>query len=169
MTTVRKVPIHVFKDDNEIGKRGEKIFSKYLDNLGLEHEDVSDVKEYQKQDIDFVVRAKTGQTWTVEVKNDTRIAQTGNIFFETISNVHYSSNGCFNKTNADAMVIVSESEKKLYIVTTKNLKKFVEDNKEHLKFRTTPGSNSAGFLVPVASLGDKIKVKYAPEVFQLKG
>lgn len=158
-------PIHVFKDDNAIGKRGEKIFSRYLDMLGLEYKDVSDVTSYQKQDIDFVVMSKTGKEWTVEVKNDTRIAQTGNIFFETISNVHYSSNGCFNKTTADAMVIVSESEKKLYIMTTKSLKTFVEDNKDHLKFRTTPGSNSAGFLVPVSALGDKIKVKHVPEVF----
>ena len=157
--------IHIFNEDNEIGKRGERIFAKFLDCMKLEYDDVSDVREYQKQDIDFIVKCGESDL-KFEVKNDTRIATTGNIFFETMSNVDYSTNGCFNKTKADVMVIVSESESKLYMISSNALKKYVDENKSHLRFISrVPGSNSCGYLVPVSKLGETIKIRHCPEVF----
>ena len=132
----------------------------------MEYEDVSDVKEYQKQDIDFIVKPNGKPDMKFEVKNDTRIATTGNIFFETMSNVDYSTNGCFRKTKADVMVIVSESERKLYMIQSERLKQFVESNKGSLRFiARVPGSNSCGYLVPIGRLGESLKVRHCPEIF----
>jgi Uncharacterized protein conserved in bacteria len=154
--------VHKFKDDNKIGKRGEKIFSEYLKARGIRCEDVSDNKEYQSQDIDFLVESKTepGKMVSFEIKNDTRIAETGNIFFETMSNVDYSTDGCFSKTKANVMAIVSESERSIYLVSSDFLKKFVDGNKEKLRFiPRVPGSNSCGYLIPVKMLGENVRVK----------
>lgn len=153
---------HIFKKDNEIGKRGERIFAKFLESRGRVYKDVSNDKEFQSQDIDFLVESKRepGKMLGFEVKNDTQIAKTGNIFFETMSNVDYSTDGCFSKTKAQVMVIVSESEKKIYMVAAGRLKKFVDENKSRLRFISrVPGSNSCGYLVPIRMLGDDLKVR----------
>ena len=151
--------MHIFKEDNEIGKRGEQIFSRFLDKLNLPYRDVSDLPEYQKQDVDFIVGFGQDDV-KFEVKNDTRIASTRNIFFETMSNVDYATDGCFNKTKADVMVIVSESERRLYMISSDSLKRFVEENKNGLRFISrVPGSNSCGYLVPIARLGERLKIR----------
>lgn len=158
--------MHIFKEDNEIGKRGEQIFSRFLDKLNLPYRDVSDFPDYQKQDVDFIVRFGQDDV-KFEVKNDTRIASTRNIFFETMSNVDYATDGCFNKTKADVMVIVSESERRLYMISSDSLKRFVEENKNSLRFISrVPGSNSCGYLVPVKRLGDNLKIKNCDSIFQ---
>ena len=161
-------PVHVFEKDNEIGKRGEKVFERYLKSVNLEYRDVSNIREYQEQDVDFIVSFKNPQVdLKFEVKNDTRIATTGNIFFETMSNVDYSTNGCFNKTKSDVMVIVSESERRLYMISSRSLKRFVDENKDSLRFISrVPGSNSCGYLVPVKRLGDNLKIKNCDSIFK---
>ena len=133
--------MHIFKEDNEIGKRGEQIFSRFLDKLNLPYRDVSDLPEYQKQDVDFIVGFGQDDV-KFEVKNDTRIASTRNIF------------------KADVMVIVSESERRLYMISSDSLKRFVEENKNGLRFISrVPGSNSCGYLVPISRLGERLKIR----------
>ena len=156
--------IHDFKEDNEIGRRGELIFGKCLEKWKCNFTDVTEDAEYQEQDIDFIVESKKakGKMVTVEVKNDQRIAETGNIFFETMSNVDYSTIGCFKKTKAELMAIVSESESMIYFVGTEILRKFVEENSSSLRFISrVPGSNSCGYLIPVTRIKkDVVEVKY---------
>ena len=157
--------IHNFQDDNAIGKRGERIFAAFLESRGCRYEDVSESKEYQDKDVDFIVysRKEPGRKVMVEVKNDTRIAQTGNVFFETMSNVDFATNGCFSKTEADLMAIVSETEKLIYFVDAKFLKEYVGRNNDSLRFISrVPGSNSCGYLIPLTRLGNSVKkVRYA--------
>ena len=154
---------HNFSDDNAIGKRGEEIFRKCLDRWNCKYTDVSDDKRYQEQDIDFIVESRKtpGKTVAVEVKNDQRIAETGNIFFETMSNVDYSTEGCFKKSKAELMAIVSESERLIYFVGTEILRKFVDENSRTLRFISrVPGSSSCGYLIPVERIGKNvIKIK----------
>lgn len=150
---------HIFKNDNAIGKRGEAIFKAFLDRRNAIYTDVSEDGEYQEQDIDFVVDSKRvpGKKIYIEVKNDTRIASTGNIFFETMSNVDYSTEGCFSKTKANYIAIVSESERLIYFVKTQFLKKFIEEHSHELRFiPRVPGSNSCGYLIPLKKLGENV-------------
>jgi hypothetical protein len=155
---------HNFSDDNAIGKRGEEIFRKCLEKWNCKYTDVSEDARYQEQDIDFIVESRKvdGKTVTVEVKNDQRIAETGNIFFETMSNVDYSTEGCFKKTKAELMAIVSESERLIYFVGTEILRKYINENSKNLRFISrVPGSNSCGYLIPVERIkSDVVKIRY---------
>ena len=66
------------------GKFTESIVKKNLeDKLGYNVQDVSDVKEWQDKDVDFIVsNANKSIHFALEVKNDDRMHQTGNFFFE---------------------------------------------------------------------------------------
>ena len=152
--------VHEFAADNEIGKRGERIFTDFLRRHGYSFTDVSDDREYQRQDVDVLIESKktAGTKIPAEVKNDTMIHKTGNIFFETMSNVDYATDGCFQKTKADIMAIVSEPEKSIYLVDAQFLKKYVTENAKSLRFISrVPGSNSCGYLIPVRNISDRVK------------
>jgi hypothetical protein len=81
------------------GRQGELIFSKKMRDAGYIVNDVSGDPEYWQKDIDFFcTNPETGATRAFEVKWDTRINQTGNLYLE-ISNVHSNGgNGWFNFT-----------------------------------------------------------------------
>lgn len=150
---------HKFEEDNSAGKRGEKLFKEFLEKSGKPCKDVSDDPKYQKDDIDFIVEGKSGNELSFEVKNDSKIAYTGNIFYESISNVDYGTVGCFEKTKADFIVICSESENKFYLIRSNVLKEYVRDNRSSLRYISrVEGSNSAGYLIPKAKVSEHLKV-----------
>lgn len=150
---------HKFEADNSAGKRGEKLFKEFLEKSGKQCKDVSDDPKYQKDDIDFIVEGKSGNELSFEVKNDSKIAYTGNIFYESISNVDYGTVGCFEKTKADFIVICSEPENKFYLIRSNILKDYVRDNRNSLRYISrVEGSNSAGYLVPKAKVAEHLKV-----------
>lgn len=150
---------HKFEEDNLAGKQGERLFKRFLEKRGKSCKDVSDNPEYQKDDIDFIVEGKHGREISFEVKNDSKISRTGNIFYESISNVDYGTVGCFEKTKADYIVICSEPEKKFYVVKSEVLRRYVRDNKQSLRYISrVEGSNSAGYLVPKSSISTHLKV-----------
>lgn len=68
------------------GRKGEDIAANHLKQLGYTIEDVSAVKEYQKKDIDLLAQLGNYEPLLVEVKADSRIADTNNICIETITN-----------------------------------------------------------------------------------
>ena len=150
--------VHNFEDDNKIGENGEKIFKEFMESHNLKYTDVSKVDEYQDIDVDFIVHLENGKI-LVEVKNDTRIHSTDNIFYETISNVDFGTPGCFEKTKSNVIVICSEQDKTLYIVKTADLRNYVHQNKNSLRFvERVSGSNSAGYLVPKSRIMDKLTI-----------
>ena len=67
--------------DLSAGKAGENKAAQLLEQRGWNVEDVSQNKEYQQKDIDFIV-AKDGIETTIEVKTDAQMARTGNFFIE---------------------------------------------------------------------------------------
>lgn len=149
---------HKFEEDNSAGKRGEKLFKEFLEKSGKSCQDVSDDPKYQKDDIDFIVKGKRGKDISFEVKNDSKIAYTGNIFYESVSNVDYGTIGCFEKTKADFIVICSEQESKFYLIEANALREFVSKNKNSLRYISrVEGSNSAGYLVPKRMVQNLLK------------
>jgi penicillin-binding protein-related factor A (putative recombinase) len=150
---------HKFEEDNSAGKRGEKLFKEFLEKSGKPCKDVSDDPKYQRDDIDFIVEGKSGNEISFEVKNDSKIAYTGNIFYESISNVDYGTVGCFEKTKADFIVICSESENKFYLIKSDVLRNYVQQNKKSLRYISrVEGSNSAGYLIPKSKVSEHLKV-----------
>ena len=69
------------------GKQGERLFRDTMAARGYEVVDVSGNPEYWYKDIDFIITSPTtGNTKTFEVKWDTRINTTGNLYLERTSN-----------------------------------------------------------------------------------
>lgn len=130
----------------------------FLEKTGKKCRDVSDDPDFQKDDIDFIVEGRSGNELSFEVKNDSKIYRTGNIFYEYISNVDYGTVGCFEKTKADFIVICSEQESKFYIIASEVLKEYVRNNKNSLRYISrVEGSNSAGYLIPKRNVAEYLK------------
>ena len=70
--------------------------------------------EYQAKDIDLLWHTRSGLV-TIEVKAD-RHGQTGNFFFETVSNKQAGTPGCFLYTEADFICYCFVGPKRLYVL-----------------------------------------------------
>jgi hypothetical protein len=71
-----------------IGKQGEQLFQERMIELGYGVENVSSNPDYWYKDIDFFATSpKTGVRKSFEVKWDSRINATGNLYLE-LSNVN---------------------------------------------------------------------------------
>lgn len=68
------------------GKKVEDLATEQLKKLGFTVVDVSDDKTYQKKDIDLLAEHICNPSMTIEVKADSRIADTDKICIETITN-----------------------------------------------------------------------------------
>ena len=150
------------------GKDGEELFKKIMAKKGFELKDVSDVKEYQDKDIDFIYEARNGKVQTFEVKRDTRIYETHNIFVEYIvvfkDKVEYSKGYLF-KSEADILAYNDSHCKLFYIIDLPQLKKYVIENQRKFKIgrrEDNMGRNGKegrkyvchGFLVYVGEIND---------------
>ena len=64
-------------------KEGKQLVKDYLPDRGYTVQDVSEEQDNYQNDIDFIVQ-KDGRTSKIEVKLDTRLAETQNIAFEDV-------------------------------------------------------------------------------------
>lgn len=115
-----------FNKDLEKGKRAEKIVLDTLSNLTDEFAfaDVSDKRECFYRG-DLMAWNADFRTFFLEVKNDSAIAKTGKILCE--EEVYYKTADYYGKgnmqSNSDFYIVVSEEEKKMYILDFKVLQK----------------------------------------------
>lgn len=117
--------VNNFFFDLENAKSGERIvldtFSKIAS--GYTFEDVSNERQYYHKG-DIKATAANGATYFIEVKTDSRIADTKNVLCE--EEVYYCDNDYFSKGNmySDYQIycVVSEKDKKIYVIDFKTLK-----------------------------------------------
>jgi hypothetical protein len=148
--------VHNFNKSINIGDYGEQIIKSYLEtNPEVANViDVSKDKEYQDKDIDFIVELKNGESISVELKTDTY--DTGNIFYEAISNQEYNVLGCMIKSKAKCLFYYFIKTKELYIIDFKAYKKWVNKNNErftkkrikNINRRGNSITHSIGLLIP---------------------
>lgn len=87
-----------WKSQAELGTWGQGVVSAYLTAHGYLVEDVTGNRDYQRQDIDFLVKAQRKQAWrTVEVKTDAYTS--GNLFLELVTDKGLP--GCVFKSRAE--------------------------------------------------------------------
>jgi hypothetical protein len=119
------------RDAKEASKRVEEFLHSCIRVVDVEN--VEDDKEYQARDIDLLCTLEVGddrKTVAIEVKGDTKAHQTGNFFFETISNEALGTQGCFLKSEADLLFYYLLETDRLYIFPLKRLQAwFVEMQK----------------------------------------
>ena len=140
-----------FQDDLKIGKRGEQLVAAALAARGHQVTDVSDNPQYQREDIDFTL-AHNGQFATLEVKNDLRSEDTGNVFIETfcITNRSRNGDGWFYYCTADFLAFVQENKQLAHIVSRADLINLIDthDYRKGGKY----DRSTVGWLVPLADL-----------------
>ena len=97
-------------------KNGEEIIKNWLFSYYhiTNYIDVSNEKVYQTKDIDAIITLKNGEKRTIEIKTDT--TDTGNLFYETISNEKHNTLGCLEKTEADIVLYLFLKTDELFIL-----------------------------------------------------
>lgn len=108
-----------FFQDLARGCAGEEVVKQWLIKRGNKVDDVRDDREYQQQDIDFVVNDVN----CIEVKTDYRIARTNNVCFE-LSNQRFR--GWFDYCKADFLFIYDINSNILHVVYLSKFREFID-------------------------------------------
>ena len=117
----RKTTLKVNTMDNfdkllAVGKKTEDLVSDYLTTRGNTVINHTEDLDWQAIDTDFEV-SKNGKTTTLEVKTDSRINQTHNLFFEVgFDRATGYYNGWFRKCEAEYILFYDSSAAKGYII-----------------------------------------------------
>ena len=139
--------IYNFGDSIKVGKVGEKMIYNYIkDNYKFSSiENVSNVKEYQDKDVDFICSYTNDKIYEIEIKTDTY--DSGNLYFETISSIENNTLGCMLKTTAYFLFYYFINTKELYILNMKKYREWVMNNKNTFKKAKVKNKtfNSFGF------------------------
>lgn len=131
---------------------GEELFAQLMSANGYIVEDVSNNPSYWDKDIDFVITSTfTNTTKTFEVKWDSRIAQTGNLYLEFISKYSRGGYGWYEFCKADYLAYGDANSKQFIIVDMKQLRDRVDKLPKRIAYC---GNDSAGYLVNKSQIAD---------------
>ena len=124
---------------NKEGKQAEQIVKDYLTGRGYTVQDVSEEQDNYQNDIDFIVQ-KDGRTSKIEVKLDTRLAETQNIAFEDVfylkdkeTGQTETREGYYHYSQCDFLIFVSPADNNLYMVHFVKLKEQEEALQQEFK------------------------------------
>lgn len=139
-----------FYNDVRRGKVGERLFADAYARAGHKVEDVSNITDYRRRDIDFIVSNKSGQTTTIEIKTDEASEYTGNVFVEYFNSNNESRDylGWLMYCEAEYIGFVQPHNKKAMIVSFDELKQNIKEN----SYRSASSNNATGFLMPISAL-----------------
>lgn len=138
-----------FLRDKAKGKYGEQIVFDYYNSIGCNIIDVSEDKEYQQQDIDFLIDG-TGY----EVKTQTCIYKENKICIELTANVERNYNGWFYTTAAQYLVFVDKVNGILYKIRTEDLREYYYKNIQNIKARQQRNTYKTSIIafIPIEEL-----------------
>ena len=134
------------------GRAGELLFKEIMQARAYQVEDVSNNPDYWHKDIDFVITSPTtGAVKTFEVKWDSCINSTGNLYLE-LTNIHSrGGKGWFNFCQADYLAYGDAVNKVFYIIPFADLKERVAQ----MQCRVARcGADSTGKLVQLDKIAD---------------
>lgn len=112
-------------NSNQLGKLGEQLFKQIMESRGYIVEDVTAAPFYWDKDIDFIITSTaTGITKSFEVKTDSRIANTGNLYLEleSINSKQWNGGGWFPNCQADYLVYMDAINKIFYVIAMQDLR-----------------------------------------------
>ena len=137
-----------FLRDKAKGKRGEQVVYDYYCGLGCSVIDVSEDKEYQQQDIDFLI---DGIGYEVKTQN---CIQENKICIELTANVERNYNGWFYTTAAQYLVFVDKVNEILYKIQTEDLREYFYTNKQNFEIRQQHNAYKTSVIafIPIAEL-----------------
>ena len=157
--------LYNFNNSINIGNAGEEIVKKHIESLSNVNNitDVSGDSKYQDLDIDLLIDFSDGTSCSVEIKTDTY--NSGNIFFETMSNLEANVLGCMYKTKADYLFYYFTETKELYIMSMSRYLAWFEANKNRFKEKKLRNVNrrnngfytTVGYTIPKSFLEKNFK------------
>lgn len=141
-----------FYNDYQIGRRGEGLVARAMTAKGHKIEDVSMNPTYQLKDIDMILTDKSGRSTTLEVKNDIKSNETGNVFVEesNYNNVSRNFKGWFYYCEAMYIAFVQENLGKAHIIHHDDLNELIKHN--YFPYVNANGGVSRGWCVPIKKL-----------------
>lgn len=136
------------------GKQGEYLFKQIMLGRNYKVEDVSNNENYFDKDIDFILTSPTsGLTKTFEIKWDTRINRTNNLYLEltNINSKQWNGEGWWEHCQADYLAYGDACARIFYVIPLLALRERVEQ----LPFRgASCGYESTGQLVSLKDIAD---------------
>lgn len=135
-----------------IGASAEKEVKKHLETRGHIITDVSHDKSYQSVDIDFVMRSPQGQTATLEVKHDSKLKKTGNIFIEwAFDRKTGLYKGWGQKCEADYICFYDADIRTGYIFDWYKLKQYTMQNGKQISwYNSSDNCEGYAYLLPLS-------------------
>lgn len=134
------------------GKQGEQLFAQMMRERNYTVEDVSNNPDFWPKDIDFIITSPTtGETKTFEVKWDSNIHYTKNLFLEIENprSKQWSGDGWWKHCQADYLVYGDAITGLFYIFSMDKLREVVAAQ----NWRTaSTRDGSVGLLVSLAAL-----------------
>ena len=138
------------------GRYGELLFKQIMESRSYIVQDVSKDPEYWYKDIDFIITSPTtGETKTFEVKWDSCINRTGNLYLEH-TNIHSKGGiGWYRFCQADYLVYGDAVAQVFYVIPFADLKEKVKS----LPYRPAGqrDGDSTGQLVALSAIKDLVE------------
>ena len=140
-------------------KLGEKYAYRCLEANGYTVLDRSDQPQYWKKDIDLTA-IKGSYAADIEVKWDQCIANTGNMFFELLTNLDTQQNGWANYTQCDFIFYGDAQQLIFYVFSADDMRQFLRTHQEDYETRIANDYNyrdgtiykqSVGAIVPLSN------------------
>lgn len=129
---------------------GEWELKNFLRKHGYKVVDVSDNPKYWNKDIDLLISKDGGKEIAIEVKYDSRINTTGNLFLEVANPRSKNGEGWFNFTQARYLFYGDSVAKLFYVIDMWKLREYMK-TRRHCYRKTCTTDNSVGYLVPIAN------------------
>ena len=136
-------------------KQGEQIFKSLMEKRGNKVEDLTAEKPYQIQDIDFRITSPSGITKYFEVKYDSKINTTGNLFVEFFNAYNYGGLGWYEFCKANFIAYGDAHTNTFYCFLLEDLRQLINSHKFNVA--TTENEKVAGYLVPLRLI-EKLEV-----------
>lgn len=138
-------------------KQGEQIFKQLMEERGNIVEDLTADREFQILDIDFKITSTSGITKFFEVKYDSKINTTGNLFIEFFNAHNYGGLGWYEFCKADFIAYGDAHTNTFYCFLLKDLRQLISSRKFNVA--TADNEKIAGYLVPLRLIKNKVVIQ----------
>lgn len=138
------------------GRQGELLFQQRMEQRGYIVQDVTDNEDFWSRDIDFIVTSPyTGETKSFEVKWDSKVNRTNNLYLELASAHSPGGVGWYQFCKADYLAYGDSVTESFFIIKMDELRKRAE---KLPKRYGQCGSESIGQLVSLSKIADIVEV-----------
>lgn len=138
------------------GKEGEKRFKQIMQSRNYLVNDVAKNPAYYDKDIDFILTSPTtGLVKSFEVKWDSKIGKTGNLYLELTNTHSKGGKGWFRFCQADYIAYGDSRNNIFYIIPLLELKNRIDKIPKRMGYCK---DDSSGYLVSLKDIEDITQV-----------